>query len=203
MDNREIRLSTRPVEVREDGDNGPVIVGYAAVFDQWSEDLGGFVERVRPGAFAGALQGDVRALWNHDRNMVLGRTVAGTLTLTEDEIGLRYEIQPPDSTWGRDAVVAIRRGDVSQSSFGFQTLRDEWRQAGSDRVERDLLEVNLFDVSPVTFPAYPQATVSVRAQADAIREQGSGAGSRDGGDARNSRARIEALRRQIDLEANS
>lgn len=201
---REIRTTARPLEVREDSQEGPTIVGYAAVFDQWSEDLGGFVERVMPGAFANALsaRADVRALWNHDSNLVLGRVSAGTLRLVEDEIGLRYEITPPETQAGRDAVVSIRRGDVRESSFGFETVKDAWRQAPGGRVERDLIDVKLFDVSPVAFPAYPQATVAVRAKAEQVAGEGSGAGSGpDGGAEGDPRARIVTLRRRLDLVA--
>ena len=144
----------------EGEDGQPVIVGYAAVFDEWSEDLGGFLERVRAGAFAKTIQeADVRALWNHDEKQVLGRTRSGTLRLEEDEQGLRYEVDPPDTQWARDAMVTIERGDVSQSSFGFEVVRDEWLQEeGEEYATRTLVEVQLYDVSPVTFPAYPQTT---------------------------------------------
>jgi HK97 family phage prohead protease len=146
-------------ELRADGDK-PKITGYAALFNAVT-DLGMFREQIAPGAFSASLAkpDDVRALWNHDPNIVLGRNTAGTLTLSEDERGLRIEIDPPDTQWGRDAVTSIRRGDVSQMSFGFFTHRESWDY---EQNMRTLEEVELFDVSPVTFPAYADTTVAVR-----------------------------------------
>lgn len=138
------------------------IVGYAAVFNTYSEPLGSFREIIRPGAFRNALEADVRALWNHDPNYVLGRTKNGTLKLAEDERGLAVEIEPPGTTWAHDALESIRRGDVDQMSFGFRAVRERWLADRGGQV-RELLEVELFDVSPVTFPAYQETTVQVRA----------------------------------------
>lgn len=139
----------------------PLITGYAAVFNRPSENLGGFVEIIRPGAFARTIQTeDIRALWQHNPEYVLGRTKNGTLRLREDEIGLRIEIDAPDTQIGRDAVASIQRGDVDQMSFMFEVVADEWEQGAP--VKRTLVEVKLYDVSPVTFPAYPQTSVSVR-----------------------------------------
>ena len=142
--------------------DGLAIEGHAAVFNQLSEDLGGFKEMVRPGAFARSIQNDdVRALWNHDANFVLGRTKNKTLSLREDETGLAMENALPDTGYARDFLKVIDRGDVDQMSFGFRTLRDDWRlEAGL--VIRELIEVQLFDVSPATFPAYPQTDVAAR-----------------------------------------
>lgn len=140
---------------------GARLTGYAAVFNVYSQPLGGFREIIRPGAFRNALDSDVRALWNHDPNYVLGRTKNGTLRLTEDERGLAVEIDPPDTSWARDALESIRRGDVDQMSFGFRAVRERWRAEKGENV-RELLEVELFDVSPVTFPAYQETTVQVR-----------------------------------------
>jgi len=142
--------------------NERAIVGYAAVFNSRSEDLGGFVEVIQRGAFAGAQEGDVRALFNHDANMVLGRTKAGTLAVSEDEIGLRIRITPPDTQYARDLIHLIERGDVSQMSFGFRTILDSWDTVGEETV-RTLKQVALYDVSPVTFPAYAATSVQMRA----------------------------------------
>lgn len=160
------------LEVRAKDGETPVISGYAAVFNQPSEVIsdffGGFRELVAPGAFTKTLAdgADVRALLNHDPNFVLGRTKAGTLSLREDEHGLWMTITPPETQWARDLMATMRRGDLDQSSFGFQTIRDRWGTGKGDGDnlidERTLLEVRLFDVSPVTFPAYPQTEAGVR-----------------------------------------
>jgi HK97 family phage prohead protease len=150
-------------ELRVDGEtDSPRIIGHAAVFNMLSENLGGFREQIAPGAFAKTLGGDVRALFNHDPNYPLGRTKANTLRLTEDSKGLAVEIDPPDTAQARSVVEALRRGDVSQMSFGFRTIRDEWENRPNGDVIRTLLEVKLFDVSPVTFPAYTQTDAAVR-----------------------------------------
>lgn len=136
--------------------------GYAAVFNSLSEDLGGFVERIAHGAFAKTIQdADVRALWNHDPNHVLGRNKSGTLRLAEDSRGLEYEVDAPDTQVARDLATSMERGDVSQSSFGFSKVRDDWGVTERDYPLRTLEEVRLFDVSPVTFPAYEAASSGV------------------------------------------
>ncbi|MEZ4699248.1 MAG: HK97 family phage prohead protease [Rhodothermales bacterium] len=139
------------------------ITGYAAVFNERSQDLGGFMEVIRPGAFRQAiLTSDVRALWNHDQKLVLGRTKAGTLKLAEDDRGLRIELVPPESPIGQNAVEAIGRGDVDQMSFAFSVGKDAWTSLEDGRQLREILSIKqLFDVSPVTFPAYAQTDVSV------------------------------------------
>ena len=141
----------------------PKIVGHAAVFNRDANIGGFFMERVAPGAFSRAIkEDDVRALFNHDPNIVLGRNRAGTLSLSEDATGLRYEVVPPDTQAARDLMVSIERGDISQGSFGFSVRKQEWDDTG-DTVHRTLLDVRLFDVSPVTFPAYEETDVAVRA----------------------------------------
>jgi HK97 family phage prohead protease len=146
----------------------PRIGGYAAVFNSESVDLGGFVERIAPGAFGGSLSkgADVRALWNHDRNVILGRTKSGTLRLTEDARGLAFELDLPDTQAGRDLAVLVERKDISGMSFAFRTQADNWAKVAGAWL-RTLLEVDLIDVSPVTFPAYPATEVGVRAACDA------------------------------------
>lgn len=152
-------------EVRaERKEDGPAhLIGYAAKFDQFSEDLGGFVEKIAPGAFSKAIvDDDVRALFNHDANIILGRNRAGTLVLTEDETGLRIDITPPDTQLVRDMVVSpIERRDITQMSFGFETLEDSWAW-DKQPCERTLLSVRLYDVSPVVFPAYRQTEIALR-----------------------------------------
>lgn len=142
------------------------IVGHASVFDSWSETLGGifpFKEIVRKGTFTETIKlDDIRALFNHDPSYVLGRNKAGTLELEEDEIGLRVVITPPDTSWANDLIKNLRRGDISQMSIGFIVLEDTWgTQDGIDI--REIKKVQLFDVSIVTYPAYTQTDVGVRA----------------------------------------
>ena len=149
------------VRINEEGDKHK-IVGYAAVFNKMSLDLGGFREVIRPGAFKKTIQeADVRALWNHNADYVLGRTKSGTLKLEEDERGLKIEITPPDTQWAKDLITSIGRGDIDQMSFGFRPVKDRWGTEDGENI-RELLEVELLDVSPVTFPAYPQTSVQVR-----------------------------------------
>jgi HK97 family phage prohead protease len=144
------------------------IVGYAALFNQLSVDLGGFREVIRAGAFTTTLSmnPDVRATLEHEGGLLmLGRTRNGTLRLQEDEVGLRVEIIPPDTQAARDALTLIGRGDLDQMSFAFFTKRDNWVVQGLDYVLRELHEVSLDngDVSIVTYPAYPATSVQVRA----------------------------------------
>lgn len=147
----------------KEGEAGKMIRGHAAVFNKDSEEMFGFTERIAPGAFTRTLKegADVRALFNHDPNVVLGRSKAGTLRMSEDKEGLAVEIDPPDTQAARDLLVSIERGDISQMSFGFRTIRDSWHTE-EKRMIRTLEEVELFDVSPVTFPAYPDTDVSAR-----------------------------------------
>lgn len=153
-------------ELREDAGK-PVITGYAARFNSFTMIGGkryGWREVVRPGAFTRALaEDDVRALFNHDVNQLLGRKSAGTLRLAQDEQGLRYEIDPPDTETGRSVVQLLRRKDLSGSSFGFSVRKDAWT-IGQDGEpdQRELLDVALYDVGPVTFPAYEEADATVR-----------------------------------------
>ncbi len=149
-------------ELRLEGDEKPKIRGYASVFDTPTDIGGMFTERVRPGAFRKTLmESDVRCLWNHDPNYVLGRNKSGTLSMVEDDFGLKVEIDPVDAQWSRDLQASMRRGDVNQMSFAFKTIKEDWDHTAN---ERSLLEVKLFDVSVVTYPAYPQATAQIRSQ---------------------------------------
>jgi len=147
-------------EIRIASDEFPMIEGYAAVFNKWT-DLGYFKESIEPGAFKKTIgEADIRALWNHDPNYVLGRNKAGTLNLNEDNKGLAVEITPAETNWGNDLMRSMKRGDVSQMSFGFNVVKSD---DDYNKNTRRLLEVNLFDVSVVTFPAYPETTAEVRA----------------------------------------
>lgn len=146
--------------ISEDGERK--IAGYAAVFNVLSVPLWGFRERIRPGAFKKTIEeSDIRSLWNHDSSYVLGRKKAGTLRLWEDATGLGFEAIPPDTQWARDFMVSIERGDVDQASFRFMVVQEMWSTENGEII-RDLVEANLHEVSPVTFPAYPQTAVGLR-----------------------------------------
>lgn len=150
------------LEARSDGEGAPKLVGYAAMFNVEANIGGYFREMIAPGAFAKAIgTDDVRALFNHDSNIVLGRNKAGTLILSEDAAGLRVEIDPPDTALARDLMVSMQRGDITQMSFGFVATRQEWDDTG-DLPLRTILEAELMDVSVVTYPAYDDTQIAVR-----------------------------------------
>lgn len=151
------------IAVEKRDEHAGKIVGHAAVFNSLSEPLWGFREKIAPGAFAATIQSDdVRALFNHDSNFILGRNRSGTLKLSEDERGLLVEITPPDTQFARDLMISIERGDINQMSFGFLVKKESWENVDEANAIRTLQEVKLFDVSPVVFPAYTQTDVSVR-----------------------------------------
>jgi HK97 family phage prohead protease len=198
----------RELRVQGGTDDKPKITGYAAVFNELSDDLGGFFERIKPGAFSKTLQeADVRALFNHDSNYVLGRTRSKTLSLSEDNTGLAIEIDPPsEAQWVKDLLISMKRGDIDQMSFAFRTIRDEWVTAG-EQIVRTLLEVELFDVSPVTYPAYPQTSAQVRAKLAELSsaaefQKGQGAPSQEThppAEQLEAQARHKSMRRRLDL----
>ena len=201
---REVRA-----EVREDGSTH--VVGYGAVFDELSPEMWGFRELIEPGAFKKTLkEADIRSLFNHDPNFVLGRNVAGTLELEEDETGLRYDVTVPDAQWARDLVASIERGDVSGASFGFDKVKDKWEHDDEKgTATRRLLEVRLYDVGPVTFPAYPQTSAEARAKVEELSGEPPGGGHSDddpekdsrgkGAEEARARARLDLKRRRLDL----
>ena len=153
------------VESRADG--RAAIVGYAAVYNRLSLDLGGFREEILPGAFDRILnrqrgKSDVVALFNHDSNIVLGRTSSGTLELSSDDKGLRYVVTPPVSR--ADVLELIQRRDVRGSSFAFTVDKsgEGFRQGEDGKAVRQIREVSgLYDVGPVLVPAYPATSASV------------------------------------------
>jgi len=161
MAKRETRNFDADFEIREKGD-GMTFVGYAAKFNSRSENLGGFVETIMPGAFKRSLRSrnDVKLLVNHDAGRVLASSRAGTLRLKEDSVGLRVEADLPNTTDGRDMAELLRRGDLSSMSFGFSVVKDSW---SGDGTERSLESVRLFETSIVAFPAYQATEASVRA----------------------------------------
>ncbi len=157
----ERRMTTGEVEFRAQGSN-MYVEGYAAVFEKRSGNLGGFVERVKPTAFNKTLrEADVRALWNHDPQYVLGRSGAGTLELSVDNSGLYYRSLLPNTSYAKDLAALLERRDVRESSFTFFKVQDDWGLTEDAYPQRDLIEVGLIDVAPVTFPAYPDATSGV------------------------------------------
>lgn len=197
MKDLERRAFPVKVEIRSDEGRPPKLVGYAAVFNSLSDELGRFREQIRPGAFANSIKtSDIRALWNHNPDYVLGRNRAGTLSLAEDEKGLKIEITPPDTTWARDLMESIRRGDVDQMSFGFRTKMDEWDERDEKNVIRTLLEVELFDVSPVTYPAYPATNIGVRSVKEIFETRAAAQASVKAAEieARKSQERVDRLR---------
>ena len=149
------------VETRIDKKKGKdVVVGHAAVFNSLSEDLGGFREKIMPGAFDDVLDNDVRAYFNHDPNFLLGRVSAGTLRLGVDEKGLRYELDIPNTSAGRDLKENMKLGNITQSSFAFTLGKDgdSWERSEDGADIRVIHKVDrLYDVSPVSLPAYPSA----------------------------------------------
>lgn len=162
---RKLERRAIPMEVRvqRDNDGPPVIKGYAAVFDSPALIWGDFFEVIRKGAFAKTIkEDDIRALWNHNHDCILGRTKNVTLKLSEDDHGLAVEITPPDTQYARDRVKEIEDGYVDGMSFAFNTREENWGVTKDGKPERELLDVVLFDVSPCTFPAYPDTDVAIR-----------------------------------------
>ena len=168
VDGAEVRSLNEVVEQRAyDGElkaavEGRTVEGYASVFNSMSEDLGGFREIILPGAFSNVLDNDVRALYNHDSNYLLARTTSGTLELKEDDKGLYYRFEMPNTSYGNDMLELFRRGDLSQSSFGFTVEKDSWRMQDGQHVRYIERVGSLFDVSPVVYPAYTAASSGLR-----------------------------------------
>lgn len=157
MEKRIYTIETR-TEEREDGT--PVIIGHASLYDSKSQNLGGFYETIERGAFTDELieKSDIRALINHNQDLILGRSTSGTLRLEADEKGLRYEFDVPDTTYGKDLLVSMKRGDIDSSSFAFTVKRDTWSSDDEGNDIRTINEIDrLYDVSPVTYPAYSEA----------------------------------------------
>lgn len=162
----ERRTYSQPIEFREVGDS-LVAIGLGVVYNKRSQNLGGFQEVVRPGAAKKTiLEADVRGLLNHDPNLLLGRKGAGTLRLEETDDGVRYEIDLPNTTAGRDAAELLRRGDLIGSSMGFRTIGDEWGETEDGFPLRTLTEIALRDIGPVTFPAYLDSDATLQTLAN-------------------------------------
>jgi HK97 family phage prohead protease len=169
--NIERRNLVQEFRVSQEGE-APKISGYAALFDTASEPIYGlWTEEIDPHAFDNVLASnpDCRALWNHNPDHVLGRTIANTLALTIDSRGLAYVIDPPNTQLANDLMISMRRKDVTQSSFAFVCKRDQWTDNEDGTATRRILEFEeLLDVSPVTYPAYTAATSGVRSLPDSM-----------------------------------
>lgn len=173
LEYREIEFEQLEVaeETRENGPAQRSVAGYAAVFNKLSQDLGGFKEKISRGAFAESVKRDIVALWSHNPDLVLARTTNGTLTLEEDESGLKFRMLLDDDQWGDFAFRKIKRGDVKGMSFGFRIAPkgDEWGYNEKKELIRTLSKVQLLEVSPTAFPAYTQTKVSARSLSDVLK----------------------------------
>lgn len=161
----ERRYVTSQVDFRAASDGGPgQLYGYAARYNVYSQNLGGFIEEIDPGAFTKSLADGVRVMcrYNHSDNHLLGTTDAGTLTVTSDNMGLPYVVDLPDTSTGRDVGVLAARGDVRYSSFAFICIEDEWGVSPQGFPVRRLLQVQLVDVAPVNNPAYLDTSAAKR-----------------------------------------
>lgn len=177
MERRFIQQQRARVQVDKRADGQQIITGYAAVYyregdagteyELWPA-MGTYprvVERIMRGAFDGRLTDDVRGLFNHDGNMLLGRSTAGTMSLSVDDVGLRYEIVAADTQVARDVLEMVRRGDLTGSSFSFSIGEQRWLQAPDVEV-REIVSLGvLYDVGPVTFPAYEATTTGAGSRA--------------------------------------
>jgi HK97 family phage prohead protease len=159
---RSFKLSTLPIEVRANTDGTRTIKGLAAPFNSKSVDMG-FIEIIKPGAFTRTLKDnpDVLMLRDHKQELLLGRTKSGTLTLRETSKGLEFECQLPNNSDGDNLAVSLKRGDIDSCSFGFNVMSDSWADVDGQLV-RTLLDIDLFECSVVSFPAYPDSTAALR-----------------------------------------
>ena len=145
--------------------------GYAAVFNKEARITERLIEKIAPGAFRSSLSNDIRALWSHNPDMVIGRTTNGSLKLTEDERGLAFDLSLPDTTQGRDAFTLIKQGFVTGVSFGFRVKKDSWTRGENGAPHlRTLEEVELIEVSPTAFPAYTETSVSSRSTDELLKD---------------------------------
>lgn len=160
-------IDIHKITARAEGEEGPPLDGYIAVFDR-ETDIGPFREVVRKSAFNRHVQGngDTVLLWQHDPKSPFARTTSGTLRLTVDDVGLRFEADPVDAQWSLDAMKSIRRRDVTGGSFGFNVAPEgqRWVDDGKPKLLRELLDLDIPDVSIVTWPAYKGTRISARSR---------------------------------------
>ena len=161
MNKREFRyLPAKELRVATD-ESGTKKLSGIIPYNQRSADLGGFFEVIAPGAFAKCLGNDILALRDHDSKILLGRTKSKTLRFSDESDGLHYEIDLPNTSQANDLIESVNRGDLDSTSFGFFTIQDDWLNS-TDETVRTLIEVDLFEVSPCSFAAYPTSSVSIR-----------------------------------------
>ena len=167
MRETEVRHTSGVVQLRA-AEEGNRLGGYALKFNRLSQNLGGFVERIAPGALTKTLRdgGDVLARFQHEDHYLLGRTTSGTLRLALTDEGLDYEVDLPDTDYAHNLAALAARGDVQHSSFAFRTLDDEWGFTERGFPLRTLLEIQLVDVAPVVQPAYLDTTSGLRSLAE-------------------------------------
>jgi HK97 family phage prohead protease len=178
MNKQTPKHETRVIQARElrvaTNDNGQrVLSGYASVFNTVSVDMGGWAELVAPTAFTRTLQEnpDVLCLYAHDTAAVLGRTTSNTVTLSVDATGLKFDCVLPDTTTANDLIVLVERGDITGMSFGFVCISDVWSEDSDGRYIRTLLDVDLFEITVTSSPAYPSTSISLRSAPKEIRSK--------------------------------
>lgn len=165
IEKRHFAITNLEVRTQDDENPTPRLTGYASVFNADSHDLGGFIERIAPSAFERSLQavndGDlnVHALWSHDQSQPLGSTRGGKLSLTQDESGLKFDLDVSRMTPAQ--LDAARDGDL-QMSFGFRVVQDAWTKRDDGLAQRTVTDLELLEISPVVFPAYPDTSAAVR-----------------------------------------
>jgi HK97 family phage prohead protease len=169
MAEKEIRVLGNS-EMRAYTDEGGTlhVEGFAIRFNELSEDLGGWYERIAPGSVR--LDADLRAFFDHDSSMVLGRKSAGTLDARITDDGVWVSAKPPDTQWARDLIVSMERGDINQMSFGFFCTDDVWEKRDGQTI-RTVLDADVFEVSVVALPAYPTTSAQARDKAAALDEE--------------------------------
>lgn len=169
MKDLEQRYSTVVASEQDAG----VISGYAAVFNSPSEDLGGFIEIIAPGAFKRSLDAkkDIRAFADHDMGKILARSKNGTLSLEEDTTGLKTTIKLPNTTLGNDIRALVADGTVSQMSFGFRVLKDSWSKTAEGKALRTITDLDLIEVSVVSIPAYPDTSIALVRKLDFEKQE--------------------------------
>lgn len=172
MSDKVEKRHTIEAAIRAGDDSKRVVQGYAAVFNKVAKITERLHEKIAPGAFKNSIGGDIRALWSHNTDLVIGRTTNDSLKLSEDDTGLRFELSLPDTTQGRDAYTLIKDGYVSGVSFGFRVKKDAWDRGQDGQPHlRTLLDVDLLEISPTPFPAYGETMVSARSSEELLKEK--------------------------------